>query len=311
MKFNKVKFSVGLFIITLVVLLFTFLFLLLKEKGTFDKRYNYNFSTDSAEYFTVGMPLKFSGFNIGIIDKITLKDNGSVKMDFSVTQKHKKWFNEGSILMINKPLIGSPYLELFAALGTPPLEDGSSMTMILSDDINDLIVKLQPIVKTATHILENIDTITTYLAKEDSELKLMLINLNKFSNKLANDDSLLTTVTGDKKSTKDIINSINTTSMLIQDMKNITADISKITSSLNKDIVTPASSSIKELDAIMKDIKKKLDTIDGTVNSIGSYDKELLEIKDQVIVGIEKSNQLLDKVDSILAEDNANEVHMP
>jgi len=228
MQYNKMKLTVGLFVITLFFLLFAFIFLLLKEKGTFEKRYNYHFRTDSAAYFSVGMPIKFSGFEIGVIDEISLKDDGSVLMTFSVNQSNRKWVSEGSVLMIIKPLLGSPHIELFTSIGTPPLDNDSVMTMLMSDNINDLIVRLQPAVKKAVNILNSIDKITTYLASEDSELKHILRNLNKFSAKLANDDSLLTSATGDKNATKNIIASINETAQILKDVKKITEDMSKL-----------------------------------------------------------------------------------
>ncbi len=311
MKYNKMKFSVGLFVITLFVLLFGVVYFILKDKGVFEDRYTYHFTAYSAEYFDIGMPLKFSGFNIGVIDDISLKDDGSVYVSFSVNKSNRKWVSEGSVLMSIIPLIGQAHIELYTSLGTPPLKDGSSLEILSSDSINDLIQSLTPVVKKALNILDNINIITSDLAKEDSEFKQILKNLNKFSAKLANSDSILTSVTGDKKSTKNIVASLNETIKVMKDIKKITNDIAKITSSLDEAIVNPASSSLKELDLIMKDIKKKLDTIDGTVNSIGAYDKELIEIKDQISVGIVKSNQIIDKVDKIISDEVSEEIILP
>ncbi len=304
MQYNKMKLAVGLFVLALFISMFTFLFLLLEEKGTFDKRYYYHFKTDSAEYIYVGMPLKFSGFIIGTIDKVVLEDDGSVNITFSVNEDNRKWISEGSVLMIIKPLIGSPYIVFYSSLGSKLLKNNSTLSIIVNDDINDLVIKLEPAVKQVINILDNVNTITSYLAKEDSDFMQILKNVNKLSAKLANDDSLLTSVTGDKKSTQNIIESLKQTTKILQ-------DISKITSSLGKDIVSPASSSLKELEMIMKDVKQKLDTIDGTVKSVGSYDTELIELKEQVIVTIQKSNQILDKVDALMQDESSSEVTLP
>jgi len=311
MKYNKIKFAVGLFTITLFILLFTSLFFILKNKGTFEDRYNYHFTAYSAENFTVGMPLKFSGFDIGAIDNIVLNDDGSVYITFSVTKSNAKWVSKGSVLMSTVPLIGQAYIELYTSLGTPPLKDGASLTLLSNDNINDLIQSLNPVVKKAVNVLNNINIITSDLAKDDSDFKQTLYNLNKFSKKLANDDSLLTSVTGDKKATQNLISSLNKTIKIMQKIEKITYDISAITSSLDKTIVTPTSSSLKNLNVIMKDVKRKLDTIDGTVKSIGSYDKELLDIKDQISVGLVKSNQIIDKVDNILSDTKIKEIELP
>jgi len=311
MKYDKMRFAVGLFTITFFILLFVSLFFVLKEKGIFEDRYNYHFTAYSAEYLKVGMPVKFSGFNIGAIDNIALNDDGSVYITFSVNKSNKKWINEGSVLMSIIPLIGQSYIELYTSLGTPLLENGASLKLLSYDSINDLIQSLTPVVKKALNILDNVNIITSDLAKDDSDFRQTLQNLNKFSKKLADSDSLLTSVTGDEKSTKNIILSLNKSIKIMNDVKKITHDISKITSSLDKMIINPASSSLKDLDLIIKDVKSKLDTIDGTVNSIGAYDKELLEIKDQISVGLVKSNQIIDKVDSILSNEKDSEIVLP
>ena len=311
MKYNKMKIIVGLFVITLLLSLSGFLIFFLKEKGVFDKRYTYNFTTTSAEYFHVGMPLRFSGFNIGVIDDISLKDDGSVYMEFSVSQDNRRWVSIGSVLMIIKPLIGTAYIELYTSLGSPLLEEGEPLVIMQSDTINDLINNLQPAVAKATNILDSIDRITTYLASEDSELIHTLQNIEKFSAKLANDKSLLTSVTGDKQSTKSVVASLNESAKIMKDIKKITTDITFITSTLGKDIVAPASSSIKEIEGIMRDIKSKLDALDSTVNAVGSYDKELVELKEQISVGMQKSNMLMDKVDSLITKESDGEVVLP
>ncbi len=311
MKYNTMRLTVGLFVIALSITIIVFLFLLFKEKGAFEKRYTYNFQTNSAEYFSVGMPLKFSGFTIGSIDNIALKDDGTVHADFSVKETNTKWLSEGSVLMIIKPLLGSAHIELFTSLGTPRLKDGATLTIIESDSINDLVMRIQPVITKALNILDSVNKITTYLASEDSELKQILVNLNKLTAKIANDDSLLTSLTGDSESARDVLASLNETKQILKDVKSITHDISKITSSLDAKIIDPTSSSIGEIELIMKDIKLKLDALDSTVKTVGSYDEELVELKEQISVGIIKSNQIMDKVDAIMSDTTSAGVALP
>ena len=311
MKHNKIKFAVGLFTITVSILLLAFLFFILKEKGTFEKRYHYHFKAYSAENFSVGMPLKFSGFNIGTIDKITLNDDASVDITFSVNKSNAKWVSKGSVLISTVPLIGQAYIELYTSLGSPPLKNGASLPLLSNDNINDLIKSLNPVVKKALNVLNNINIITSDLAKKNSDFRQTLHNLNKFSKKLANNDALLTSITGDKKATKNVISSLNKTIVIMNNIEKITHVMDTITSSLNQTIVNPASSSLKHLDLIMKDVKRKLDTLNGTVNAIGGYDKELLQIKEQISVGLVKSNQIIDKVDNILSDQKTKEVKLP
>lgn len=304
MQYNKMKLSVGIFVLTLFITVSTLLYTVLENKGTFDKRYKYHFTTDSAAFFSVGMPLKFSGFDIGVIDNISLKDDGTVNMTFSVSQKNRRWLTQGSVLMTIKPLIGSPHIEIYSAIDNKLLETNSELIMLESDDINDMISKLEPAIEKIIKIINNVDAITTYIAKEDSDLMLTLQNIKKFTAKLSNSDSLLTSITGDKDSTQGIVTSLKNLELIMKDIKNIT-------SSLDKDVVSPSSSAIKELDGIMKDIKQKLDALDSTVKVVGEYDKDLLELKEQISVSVQKSNQIMDKVDSLMQDETKREVVLP
>ena len=290
MPYSKMKLAVGLFVLTFFIAFGIFSYLLLEEKGTFEKRHNYHFDTVSANSFNIGMPLKLSGFEIGVIDDIVLKDDGTVHMTFSVNEENKKWISEDSVLMVRKPLIGSPHIEVYSAIGNKPLEAGSTLVILISDDINDMISKLEPAVNSIINIINSVE---------------------KLSSKLANDDSLLTSITGDKESTLSIISSLNSTAATMKEIHIISKDISKITKSLDEDLINPSSSAIKELDVIMKDVKEKLELIDGTVKSVGSYDNELNELKEQIRVGIKKSNKIMDKLDSIISNEQNSEVPLP
>ena len=311
MQYSKMKLAVGVFVLTLFITIVTLLYLVLEDKGTFNKRYNYHFTTDSASFFSVGMPLKFSGFDIGVIDNISLNDDGTVFMTFSVDEENRRWITEGSVLMIIKPLIGSAHIEVYSAIDNELLEANSELTLLENDDINDMISKLEPAVDKIISIINNIDSITTYIARDDSDLMLTLQNIKKFTANLSESDSLLTSITGDKESTKNIITSLNKTTQIMQELHNITEDISKTTSTLDSDIVSPASSAIKELELIMKDVKQKLDALDGTVKAVGTYDKDLVELKEQISVSVQKSNQIMDKVDALMQDEEKQEVVLP
>ena len=310
MQYDKMKFSVGIFVLILIIVVTTFLYFLLEEKGTFDKRYSYHFNTQSAESFSIGMPLKFSGFNIGTLDDIELLDDGSVYMTFSISEKNKKWISVDTILMLKKPLIGSPHIEIYSVLDNPPLKDGSSLDIIMSDDINDLIAKLDPVVEKAMSIITSIDTLTKNFADKDSDFMQTLKNINLFTAKLAH-NSLLTTMTDNQKSTQSIIDSLNQMAHIMKDIKKMSDDMSKLTASLEIKIIDPASNSMREVEKIMKDIKSKLEAIDGTVQAVGMQKNDLTQLKEQISVGLQKSNQIMDKVDALMQDDANSELLLP
>ncbi|MBU0721768.1 hypothetical protein KJ877_10525 [bacterium] len=305
------KVYVGIFVILLFITIMSFSYILLEEKGTFDKRYSFHFNTDSANSFSAGMPLKFSGFEVGVIDEIALTNEGKVFITFSVSEKNRKWISQGSVLMLQKPLIGSPHIELYSTIGNEPLENGSTIDILISDDINGMISKLEPVVDKIINIINSIDKISSKIAKDDSDLMLTLQNIKEFTEKIAKNDSLLTTITGDQNSTDNLVKSLNTTADIMQEVHQISKEINTLTSGLDKNIIDPSSSAIQELEAIMKDIKQKLDALDPTVKTFGSFNKDLLDIKEQISVGLAKTNQVMDKVDALMQDEKNAEVKLP
>lgn len=304
MTYNNIKFKVGLFVLFLLINLFGVAYYILLKKGTFDKRYNYSFTTYSADSFTVGMPVKVSGFAIGRVDTIELLDNGNVKFIFSVDKENQKWICEESLLMIRKPLLGSAHIILYSAIGNPILKDGSTLNVIVSNDINDLVASLEPIVKKIGNIVNSVDKITTYLSKDNSELMKIIKNIEEFSNTLANDKSLLTSLTGDKKATEAFVKTIKRLPILINNFNNLSSD-------LNKEIVPLISELITELNVIAKDIELKLKSLDSVVNSVGSSDEDIVIIKEQIKTGISKTNQIIEKVDNLFQNKKNEKVVLP
>jgi len=311
MQYNKMKIAVGLFVLTLSVIVLFSLYFLLAEKGTFDKRYNYHFITSSASSFSIGMPLKFSGFDIGVIDKIALMDNGSVDMVFSVTQENRKWINKNTTLTLKKPLIGSPHIEVKTSLNSELLVPNSALKITMSDDINDMISKLEPAINKITNIITNIDILTSNFAKDDSDFLKTIANIEIFTKRLATDKALLSTLTGDENSTKNIIKALNKTDKIMKEIYLMSIEMQKITSSLDKKVLTPSSTTIKDLDKVIIDVKRKLEMLNSTVKTIGSYDKDLIKIKTQVSVGLEKSNKIMDKIDILMQDDLTPKVTLP
>ncbi len=61
----------------------------------------------------------------------------------------------------------------------------------------------------------------------------------------------------------------------------------------------------------MKDINSKLKAIDSTVKIVGKFDNDLIDLKDQLAVGLEKSNTIMDKMDMLLTNDKNTKVVLP
>jgi len=122
---------------------------------------------------------------------------------------------------------------------------------------------------------------------------------------------LLTSLTGDANATKNVIRSLDDMKEITQNIKQTTQNINTLSASLDKKILKPSSKSLQELELILKDVKHKLDMLDDTVASIGSAHQDIENMKETLRVAIEKSNQVLNKVDAILGDEKKGEVELP
>lgn len=304
MPYHRMKLAVGIFVILLSLLFGSLVYVILKEKGIFEKKFAFNFYTTSAESLSIGMPIRYSGFEIGTIKNIELTEQGVVYVAFDVMKDHAKWIRRNTVLQLEKPLIGSATLNVLTTLGEPPLEPGSALRMVVQDDINDIITKIEPVVSNLQNIVASINTITVKLADEEGDLFRTLANLQAYSAKMVQDDALLTTLTGDPESAKRFAEGVKTLQAAV-------GEIDVMTREFHQKVVTPSSDLLKALDAILRDIAKKLETIDGTIKAIGSYDVDLVELKGDVRTGIQRTNNLLNRVNSMLGEPQPKEAPLP
>ncbi|WP_345993198.1 hypothetical protein [Sulfurimonas sp. HSL-1716] len=311
MPYSRMKLAVGVFVIVLTSVLTIFFYLILKEKGAFEKRYSYNFYAASAAPFKVGMPLSYSGFDIGTIDDIRLTDDGNVHLVFSVSKENSKWVCKYSVLLLVKPLIGSPHIEILTTVGNTPLKPNTTLELLESDDINDMITKLQPAITKMIKIIDNIETITSRLSSDKGELAHSMKNIDTITTRIANNKSLLTSITGDQNSTDALVSSLNETQKTMQQIHDISVKLDKIMGGLNENLVKPSNEALQNINLIMKDIQQKLKTLNGTVKAVGGYDKDLTTIKEQIMTGIDKTNKVMEKVDALLQDDKKSKVVLP
>ena len=298
------KLAVGLFTLMLFGAVATSSYLLLKEKGVFQKHYTFYFKTLSASSFTIGMPIRYAGFRIGMIETIELNEDGTVQVAFVVNEENRKWINQDSFFLLQRPLIGSAHIEVYTTPDGEVLKDKTFVEITISDDINTMISKLEPVVNTLINIINSLDTISTKLSSDDSDLFAFLANLKTLSERLAQEPALLTSVTGDKEATQSFINTLH---QLSQTAKNANS----FTQTLDSSLLKPSSNAIATIQAILDDLHLKLQKLDPLVQNISGLDKEVLVLEQELQSTIKKSNQLRDKIDTLLADDESSEIILP
>ncbi len=313
MQYTQMKRSVGVAVLLLITLVVVFVGFIAKEKGYLEPRHTYHFIVDDASALKVNTPLNYSGFTISSIQNIELLESGKAQMSFELTHKNRHWIRHNTILTIKRPLIGSPYIEISPIDAQSPILESTdgALNVKLSNDINDIIDRLEPVVNKAIDILDNLDKIMEMLASEQSDLVQSIHNINTITQKFSNNEALLTSMTGDENATQNIIEALGSLNTILHNVEKITHEFAKMSTTLEGDIVKPSAYVLRDTQKITQDIRHKLYKLDGTVEEIGKYKHELGDMRKKISSTIHKSNQIINRVDVFTGGNNAQKVELP
>jgi len=158
----KREIKVGLFIVCTTIIICLALLYLAREKGFFEIVYTFTLSSKSGDGFTEGMPVVFSGFDIGKVHALELNDKGIVLIKIKIPQRHIKWIRTDSTFIIYRPLIGAARIVVTTNnLNSKPMPNDKIPEVETVNDINDAIEKIQPLLEKITQIAENLERLSS------------------------------------------------------------------------------------------------------------------------------------------------------
>lgn len=303
MMFRSLEFKVGLFILITSVLTVAALGYVAFKKDVFSRVDTFTLTSGSGEELTEGMPVLLSGYKIGRVHALELGGDGRVLIKIKIPHRYSKWLREDTVFIINKPLIGSPRIVISTRdTSSPPLSTEKVKEVVIANDINETIKKLEPVVERLNRITINIETLTANLADPQGDVNQILRNTATLAERAAQAESLLELAVADPKSVRAVQTALQNTEdithQLTRILEKVDAMAEKSDESLyGKNGVFPSLRTLlldlvgklAKLDTFLvhvnniaanadestKDLKVLRSDIDETVNSINSLVKEL------------------------------------
>ena len=286
---KPVEYKVGLFVIVTSVLIFASILYLAYSKGFFTREFIYTLSSKSGEDLTEGMPVLLSGYKIGRVESLELNDQGILLIKIRIPEQHAKWIRTNSIFSLYKPLIGSARLIITTEnLNSPPLEHKSIPEIVMVNDINETIKKVQPTLAKIDKVVTHVERITANLADPKGNVNKILSNTENITGNLAKKATLIEMAVGTPDSAKSVDESlkkirdilVKTDDQLYGNdgalplvrniLKDIIAKLGKINTALDNvvKISADASDSTKDLKVLRAEIDSAVISIDKLVNDI-------------------------------------------
>ena len=286
---KPVEYKVGLFVIVTSVLVIASILYLAYSKGFFTREYVYTLSSKSGEDLTEGMPVLLSGYKIGRVESLKLNDQGILLVRIRIPEQHAKWLRSNSIFSLYKPLIGSSRLIITTEnLNSPPLSQKTVPEIVMVNDINETIKKVQPTLEKIDKAVKHVERITANLADPQGNVNKILSNAENITSNLAKKATLIEMAVGTPDSAKSVDDSLKkirdilvkteeqmygndgALPLIRKILNDVIVKLGKINTALDNVVRISADASDST-----KDLKVLRTEIDATVISIGNLVKDI------------------------------------
>jgi phospholipid/cholesterol/gamma-HCH transport system substrate-binding protein len=218
--------------------------------------------TDNAEGISVGTDLTFSGFPIGRVRRITLRDDGKVRISVRIPVSEAKWLRESSVFVIEVPLVGAAKLRAFSAnLKDPPLPDRAERPVLRGDTAEEI----PKMVASLRAVLENVDQMTA----SGSGLQLSINNVRTVTERMAGKYGVLGGALGSEDNARKVIESIERANKLLASLNGVSLKLDGVLTKADQRVLGPGGvvdetqKAVAQANAILGEVRSSLKRVDG------------------------------------------------
>jgi phospholipid/cholesterol/gamma-HCH transport system substrate-binding protein len=314
---RKIEFKVGIFIIIVTLLILASTGYVAYKKDVFSKVYTYTLSSKTGENITEGMPVVFWGFNIGKVSSMELTES-SVMIQIKIPERNNRVIRAGSRFVLEKPLFSTSRIIVYTDnLKSLPLSPDTIPVLTVSNDINELIKRVQTIAEKMDSIAGNLTTLTAGMADPQGEVNLILKNIEKVTSRLAEQQTLMEMLVGDKESARSI-------QEIISNARDITVHMDGVIKKADglivntgeklygrEGIADQAKTLLTDLQAKLANINTSLDNLNKVSGEAANATKDLKALRNDIDETVMSIRTLVDDLDQIIPFKDESEIKLP
>ena len=299
---NKLHFKVGLFALAALLLGAAFVVYLLHARGFFEKTYDLQLAASSADGVAPGVPLVFSGIEVGSVTTLELNDNGGIVIHAELLERNAKWLKQNSTFTLDKPFVGGAKIRIDSPdLSAPALPDHSTM-LLLTADISKEIPALVERIKA---ILANVE----HLTRKEGEINATLANVKTVTGRMTGEYGMLEGMLGSPEKARAVTDSLDKTRALITKLDGLALKMDGMAAKTDQWLFAPngvaehtreslaqvrlmlndAQSSLKKADALMTNaVEISANIKDGT--------QDIARLRAEIDDAVRKANALVNEI---------------
>jgi phospholipid/cholesterol/gamma-HCH transport system substrate-binding protein len=307
---NKLHFKVGLFAAASLLLAGAFMVYLLHARGFFEKTFHLQLAAASADNVAPGVPIVFSGIEIGSVTTLGLNENGGIIIHAEFLSRNAKWLKQNSTFTLDKPLVGGAKIRVESPdLNAPALPDNATM-LLLSSDISKEIPGLVERVKA---ILANVE----YLTRKDGEINATLANVKTVTGRMTGEYGMLEGVLGSPEKARALTDSLDKTHALISKLDDMAAKADQWLFA-EKGVAEQTREALAQVRLMLNDAQsslKKADAIMANAVEISANVKEgtqdIAKLRAEIDDAVRKANGLINEINKKWPFAREPEVKLP
>jgi phospholipid/cholesterol/gamma-HCH transport system substrate-binding protein len=299
---NKMHFKVGLFAAASLLLTGIFMVYLLHARGFFEDTFHLQLAAASADNVAPGVPVVFSGIEIGRVTTLGLNDNGGIVIHTEFLERNARWLKENSTFTLDKPLVGGARIRVDSPdLDAPALPDHSTM-LLLSSDISKEIPALVERVKA---ILANVE----YLTRQDGEINTTLTNVTTLTGRMTGEHGMLEGILGSPEKARAVTDSLDKTRALITKLDGLALKMDGMAGKADQWLFAPngvaenADEALAQVQLMLTDAQsslKKAEVLMSNAVEISADVKEgtqdIAKLRTEIDDAVRKSNALINEI---------------
>lgn len=213
---NKLHFKVGLFAAASLLLAGAFVVYLLHARGFFEGTFHLQLAATSADGVAPGVPVVFSGIEIGRVTTLGLNEEGGIIIRAEFLERNAKWLKENSTFILDKPIVGGAKIRVESPdLNAPALPDNATMLLLTSDVSKEIPV----LVERVKAVLDNVE----YLTRKDGEINATLANLQTVTGRMTGEYGMLESILGSPEKARAVTDALDKTHALMSKLDSVAA----------------------------------------------------------------------------------------
>jgi phospholipid/cholesterol/gamma-HCH transport system substrate-binding protein len=300
---NNMHFKVGLFAAASLLLAGVFMVYLLHARGFFEDSFHLQLAAASADGVAPGVPVVFSGIEIGSVTSLGLNDDGGIVIHAEFLERNAKWLKENSTFTLDKPIVGRAKNRVQSPdHRAPALPDNSTMLLLTSDISKEIPV----LVERVKAILANVE----HMTRKDGEINATLANLKTLSGRMTGEYGVLEGLLGSPEKARQVTDSLENLRALTARLDSLAAKTDQWlyaqdgTAEKVQLMLSDAQSSLKKMDALMANAVEISDDVKAGTQDIAALRAEIDD-------AVRKANALVNEINKKWPFAREPEVKLP